>query len=76
MPSIKKNEEITSRMKTTKNARIQWSDGRTAGGNKALAVIIWKEVEEYNRMKRTLKGTQSEYSKKPVEDRNDKIEQH
>lgn len=42
MPSKKKkmkNEEITSGMKTIKSARIQWSNGRMAGGNKALAVI-------------------------------------
>ena len=41
MASMKKkmNEEITSRMKSAKNARIQWSDGRMGGGNKALDII-------------------------------------
>ena len=40
------------------NARMQWSDCETKEGNKILVII--KEVEEKNWMKRTLKGTQSE----------------
>lgn len=40
------------------NARMQWNDGVTTGGNK-FGVII-REIEEINWMKITLKGTQNE----------------